>query len=50
MVYTLSGIQNNLRKVESSKGTINEQNSSPNFDALKAEIEVFKKTCTTKCF
>ncbi|KAL4084279.1 hypothetical protein QTP88_028104 [Uroleucon formosanum] len=37
---TLSDLQNNLRKVESAKATVNERNNIHNFDALKAEIEV----------
>jgi len=36
---TLADLQNNLRKVESAKATVNERNSVHNFDALKAEIE-----------
>ncbi|KAL4152978.1 hypothetical protein QTP88_000811 [Uroleucon formosanum] len=40
---TLSDLQNNLRKVESAKATVNERNNLHNFDALKAEIEVLNK-------
>ncbi|KAL4101062.1 hypothetical protein QTP88_021082 [Uroleucon formosanum] len=40
---TLSDLQNNLRKVESAKATVNERNNIHNFDALKAEIEVLNK-------
>ncbi|KAL4107210.1 hypothetical protein QTP88_017593 [Uroleucon formosanum] len=40
---TLSDLQNNLRKVESAKATVNERNNFHNFDALKAEIEVLNK-------
>ncbi|KAL4153663.1 hypothetical protein QTP88_001496 [Uroleucon formosanum] len=40
---TLSDLQNNLRKVESAKATVNERNNINNFDELKAEIEVLNK-------
>ncbi|KAL4088681.1 hypothetical protein QTP88_023765 [Uroleucon formosanum] len=40
---TLSDLQNNLRKVESAKATVDERNNIHNFDALKAEIEVLNK-------
>jgi len=40
---TLSELQNNLRRVESAKATVNERNSINNYDALKAEIESLNK-------
>lgn len=39
-----------MSKVESAKATVNERNSTHNFDALKAEIEVLKKLIEQNAF